>query len=201
VRRVGEILDELDLKGKNDELVKELVSLATKHGILTPYTSFLADETANVRDLAANVTRTEGRLRALDNVSGAGGVMQREMKGMYQGAARAPAAQPALERFAAGPAPGADSSGVHFADEAKKEAQAAQQSVRNIGNRTFFRRDGQWVDSRVTREQQSQAKRVKQFSSEYFELARHYGRTMSQYMVFDDPVLITLDDKAYLIEP
>ena len=45
MRRVGEIIDEIDLKGKNDELVKELVDLSTKHGILTPYTSFLADET------------------------------------------------------------------------------------------------------------------------------------------------------------
>lgn len=44
VRRVGEIIDELDLKGKNDELIQELVSLSTKHGILTPYTSFLADD-------------------------------------------------------------------------------------------------------------------------------------------------------------
>ena len=47
MRRVGEILDEIDLKGKNDELVKELVMLSTKHGIITPYTSFLADETGN----------------------------------------------------------------------------------------------------------------------------------------------------------
>ena len=54
VRRVGEILDELDLQGKNDELVKELVELATRHGILTPYTSFMADENANVHDLAGN---------------------------------------------------------------------------------------------------------------------------------------------------
>lgn len=44
VRRIGEIIDELDLKGKNEELVQELVSLSTKHGILTPYTSFLADD-------------------------------------------------------------------------------------------------------------------------------------------------------------
>src|SRR5690606_13784507 len=46
VRRVGEIIDELDLKGQNEELVKELVELATRHGILTPYTAFLADENA-----------------------------------------------------------------------------------------------------------------------------------------------------------
>ena len=60
VRRVGEIIDELDLKGKNDELVKELVALATKHGILTPYTSFMADENTNIHDLAGNASRARG---------------------------------------------------------------------------------------------------------------------------------------------
>ena len=63
---MGEILDELDLKGKNDELVKELVELATRHGILTPYTSFMADENVNIHDLAGNETRADGRLGALD---------------------------------------------------------------------------------------------------------------------------------------
>src|SRR5256885_13552589 len=52
MRRIGQIIDEIDLNGKNDELVKELVGLSTKHGILTPYTSFLADETSTVRELA-----------------------------------------------------------------------------------------------------------------------------------------------------
>ncbi|RPI75518.1 MAG: VWA domain-containing protein, partial [Planctomycetaceae bacterium] len=43
-RRIGEIIDELDLRGQNQELISELVQLSTKHGILTPYTSFLAEE-------------------------------------------------------------------------------------------------------------------------------------------------------------
>ena len=60
VRRVGEIIDEIDLHGKNQELVNELVALATRHGILTPYTSFLADENANIRDVAAS-TAPDGR--------------------------------------------------------------------------------------------------------------------------------------------
>ena len=51
MRRIGDIIDELDLKGKNDELIKELVELSTKHGILTPYTSFLADENTDFRRL------------------------------------------------------------------------------------------------------------------------------------------------------
>ena len=54
MRRVGEIIDEFDLKGQNDELVKELVELSTRHGILTPYTSFLADETTDRFNVAAS---------------------------------------------------------------------------------------------------------------------------------------------------
>jgi len=42
---------------------------------------------------------------------------------------------------------------------------------------------------------------VKQFSIEYFAMAKHYGRTMSQYFAFDEPVLVNLDGQAYLIEP
>ena len=114
--------------------------------------------------------------------SGAGGFVQREMKGQYQRADRAqalPAASaPAMERFAAGgrgangAAGGAPGGGIHFADEAVKEAKKAEETVKQIGNRTFFRRDGQWVDSQVTKEQEAKARRVKQFSDEYFELAR-----------------------------
>lgn len=83
MRRVGEIIDELDLNGKNQELVNELVALATKHGILTPYTSFLADETSSVRELA-NVDRMRGMamdsLGRLSEAEGRSGVAQRSGK-------------------------------------------------------------------------------------------------------------------------
>ena len=81
MRRVGEILDELDLKGQNSELVKELVDLATRHGILTPYTSFMADETSNLHDFAGNAGRAEMRLRELGQSDGRADSSQREMKG------------------------------------------------------------------------------------------------------------------------
>ena len=44
VRRVGDLIDQIDLHGQNRELTDELVALSGKYGILTPYTSFLADE-------------------------------------------------------------------------------------------------------------------------------------------------------------
>ena len=86
VRRVGEILDQMDLNGKNDELVKELVELATRHGILTPYTSFMADETTNIHDVASNFDRANRRLESLAQTGGAAGTAQRAMKGDFQNA-------------------------------------------------------------------------------------------------------------------
>ena len=214
VRRVGEILDELDLKGKNKELIEELVKLSTRHGILTPYTSFLADENTNLRDVTSHVLRADGRLGALDEVTGRSGVMQRRLKSSYQYAARAPAAAaPAAEmnadafgglgergrgEFAPGRAGGAMGG---LAEEAEKEAKTAGETVRTLGNRTFYLRKGQWVDSTVTKDQENDALRIKQFSDEYFDLARTHGRKMSQYMVFDEPVLLNLAGRAYLIEP
>jgi Ca-activated chloride channel family protein len=90
VRRIGEILDEIDLKGKNDEQIKELVSLSTRHGVLTPYTSFLADENTRL-DLAQNVTLTRDRLEALSVVGGQRGVALRMNKNFYDRATAADA--------------------------------------------------------------------------------------------------------------
>lgn len=209
IRRVGEILDQLDLKGKNDELVKELVELATRHGILTPYTSFLADENTKIGDVAANAVRAGGRLEALGTDSGYGGVAQRSFKGQFQRAAQAPAAAPMAEgafdaargiRAAAKPSPGGGGLALE-ADRAEGELHQAAETIRNVGNRAFYRRQGQWVDSTLNDKQQQNVQRVKQFSKEYFELARRNGRTMSQYLVFDEPVMVNLEGQAYLIEP
>jgi Ca-activated chloride channel family protein len=216
VRRVGEILEELDFKGKNDELVKELVKLSTRHGILTPYTSFMADENTNVRDLATNARRAGERLSVLNLAEGRSGFAQRAMKGSFQRADRAPAmngaiaGEPAAEAadafFGGAAASGAlrgraGRPGPGVAEQAMREALIVGKNVRNIGNRTFYQRRGQWVDSLVTKEQETNATQIKQFSDEYFALARTHGKMMARYMVFDEPVLLNLADRAYLIEP
>ena len=103
MRRIGEIIDEMDLKGKNDELLKELVGLSTKHGILTPYTSFLADENAPMRQLADARLHFDMARRLSDNLSvaeGIAGVSQRADKGVLQNAEQA--AQAAAPAFAGG---------------------------------------------------------------------------------------------------
>ena len=53
-RRIGEIIDDIDLHGRNRELVDELVALSKKYGILTPYTSFLTEDRMTLTDMSAN---------------------------------------------------------------------------------------------------------------------------------------------------
>ena len=200
MRRVGDILDQIDLQGQKDELVKELVALATQHGILTPYTSFMADEGTNIHDLAGNAARAGKRLGALADTEGRSGVAQRKMKGNMSGADRFVRRIESSSYAARGIASGAALAPAE-AKSIVKEMELSGKNMQQIGNRNFFRRDGRWVDSQVTKEQAAKAQRIKQFSDEYFRLAEKHGRRLSQYLVFDEPVLLDIDGETYLIEP
>jgi Ca-activated chloride channel family protein len=226
MRRIGEIIDELDLKGKNDELVQELVSLSTKHGILTPYTSFLADENAAVRDLAENVGRARTSLELLGQAEGQVGFTQRAEKLRFQTANQPQSATTPLSDSRSGEknplfggfdAGGAGVAGVP-ADAAVPAALSARgaavyrdaqdrlqvaERIKNVGSKSFYFRakDQQWVDSTVTEEMERSAVRVTQFSDDYFKLAEQHGKAISQYLALDEPVLVSLAGQAYLIEP
>src|SRR6202022_2331979 len=80
MRRVGFIIDQIDLHGRSKELIDELVALSTRYGILTPYTSFLADESVRLHARAENVDRARSELEGLATLGGARGVGQREAK-------------------------------------------------------------------------------------------------------------------------
>ncbi len=80
VRRLGDLIDQIDMHGQNRELIDELVSLSTKYGILTPYTSFLADERVTLHATLANAATATEALVDLQEVTGRSGVAQREFK-------------------------------------------------------------------------------------------------------------------------
>lgn len=80
VRRVGFLIDQIDLHGKSRELTEELVALSTRYGILTPYTAFLADERVRLDDRLSNNERAGRNLEQLGMVEGAAAVAQRANK-------------------------------------------------------------------------------------------------------------------------
>ncbi|MGE0757782.1 MAG: VIT domain-containing protein [Pirellulaceae bacterium] len=211
MRRVGEIIDEIDLQGKNQELIDELISLAKKHGILTPYTSFLADEDARLHDVAEFRQQAGVALDSLQISEGLGGFVQRDMKAQLQQstqpAAPAYSLDPASPGMAAGGMAGGRLGGstpLSIAPGAptyrrvEDDVPVAVTSVRQIGDKTFYRRDQRWVDSTVTAAQEKAARRVERFSDEYFELISTHGRALTQYLPTGEEILLVLGDQAYV---
>jgi Ca-activated chloride channel family protein len=245
MRRIGDILEQIDLSGSNRELTDELVDLSKKYGILTPYTSFLADETVNLSAVPALRREAERNFRQLDETIGAAAVGQRAAKGSYQQADRAdsfgiPAGSMDAAAVAASPAlpqlgtlaesrksgqPMASGMGGAMAGRPSygfsagmmggygpgqavlaKDVQGrdvAVGSVRTVAGRTFYRRNGVWVESTLKPEDESKARRVEQFSNDYFNLAGKQKRADdNQLLAFTEPVIVRLaDGQVYRIEP
>ena len=248
MRRVTEILDEIDANGTNDELVKELIDLATRHGIVTPYTSFLADETSETGVTAQNVARSESRLRGMSVAGGSFGVEQRRMRQNMRSqqnlafdsdsfadrdVAKAMAAAPELAasaprataQSASGMGARMSKSGsaglgsrndsehalgllpspavVPDSDISRSEDEITQAAttIRRVGDRTFYLRQGIWIDGTLSESQQSEQKPIviKQFTPEMFEFIRNHS-AISQYLVFDETVLLNVDGTVYRIE-
>lgn len=208
-RRIGEIIDELDLKGHNQELVNEMVQLSIRHGIITPYTSFLAEESVSLAATAQNSDRGAGFVRReLAKTDGKDGAEQRAYKGRLRAAAAAPAG--AGGAFGGGSGESMDRLVAKKMNKAKGQSVVTQNaagdvevldSVRNVGQKTFFYKEQRWQDSTVTAEQVKNAKRVTQFSREYFDLAASHGGTLAKYLAFDEPVLVNLGTTTYQIDP
>jgi Ca-activated chloride channel family protein len=185
-RRIGFIIDQLDLNGRNQELINELVALSTKHGILTPYTSFLADETTDLRDVSANRVRAEEETKDLAQTSGGYANAQRAAKQQYMNATTASA-----------PAPMASGRGAADIAEAKK----IEEKIQQVGNKTFFLKNDTYIESDIKPEEEAQAIVIKQLSTEYFDLARNQSAEQNQYMNMQKKVLVRLNNRVYRIDP
>lgn len=83
-RRIGEIIDDIDLHGENQELVDELILLSKRHGILTPYTAYLAEEQTDLNDVRGSRQLSLQQLRKLDQEVGESAFMQRSLKSQFR---------------------------------------------------------------------------------------------------------------------
>lgn len=229
VRRIGEIIDELDLHGQNRELTEELVGLSTKHGILTPYTSFLADETArpSLAAIRDNAGRAGDEVRELlseaRNEAGLGGVAQRSSKQAFKNAMQAPtrtAPSGTLEFYSrsrggvAGgglPASGAADAlsvlGSNAILDPKTDRYIVKESVRTSGNQALYKK-GKIVVTPETAELDVQKDAdkitvIERYTDAYFALAK--DNTVEENQVLadqadDEELLVQLRGKSYLIK-
>jgi Ca-activated chloride channel family protein len=223
MRRVGEIIDELDLKGKNDELIQELVALSTKHGILTPYTSFLADDQPQLPMAAApmpggpvQLRRAAEAVERLRETEGRAAFAQRAEKRRLQGSYQAPMesgfyggadALGAMGGRGGGPAaqPAAPP-GLTFRD-IDSDREVAAESVQIVSGQTLYKRGRQWFAANAqdvdVKRDAAKIKTIQRFSSEYFQLIA--ANTASENTVLSrqqpgDELIIKLRGQVYRIQ-
>ena len=203
MRRVGEIIDELDLHGKNEELIKELVALSTKHGILTPYTSFLADDSGAVRELAdahgglgGGVAKAGEALDQLDVARGRAGFLQRANKKAFQEATRIIANAPVASLSA-------NEDGAKIYD-LESDEEIFVSGVRNVGNASVYRRGNYWFHTNCTdldpEKDKDKFRVVRRYSDEYFKLARANTKEDNEILARQrdgEQLLIRLQGEAY----
>lgn len=215
-RRIGQIIDQLDLEGRNQELIAELVSLSTKHGIITPYTSFLADDQAQPQQLVNRRRQLDFAFRSLESLQqagGRGGFGQRQSKKGYQEAARVPAADSyrLAEQLST-----AESKAVSRANLAVAGAvvvPALDGTVRvtdavvHAGKETIYRRGKLLVVSSASdvdiEKDKDKIIEIERFSDEYFTLIAKNKKSENTVMarqMDDEQLLVRLRGKVYLIK-
>ncbi len=183
-RRVGELIDLIDLEGKKSELMDELVLLAKKHGIITPYTSFLADDSVQLNaSLDLHRQTISESLSELSIVAGESAVNQRFAKQDLAKSINAPMSAP--------------SGNVQYYDY-KTNQQVTMESVRQLTDRTYFRKDGKWIDANLKDEQVASAKKIVAYSDDYFELAST-SETVRKALSTGEAILIEVDEIVYEI--
>jgi Ca-activated chloride channel family protein len=180
-RKIGYLLQQIRLHGEEGELVDEVVELSIRYGIITPYTSFLVEET----EMAL---REEGRAQIVDEVevekevvvSGEAAV-ERSVQEQSLSQAAAPAAAPTMAPLAGG--------GV--TDEYGYEISP----VRYVGDKTFVLHNDVWTDTTFDPDRMTPVA-VSFGSDDYFALVAarpEWGR----YLALGDHVIVVLEETAY----
>ena len=206
IRRVGFLLDEIQLHGKSKEVIDELVRLSMKYGIMTPYTSFLADETTPLAKPRVMHRRAARHAKELANgyTGGGGQVAAKNRQSLNQAMRPAPATAPPG-------GPGKDGGSTMWGHDSVKAYEGKKKQVvrgvRNVGDQAVYRRGRVWIAANAAKldleKDKDKIERIKQFSEEYFRLVR--ANTVAENQILSsqaegEQLLISLRGQAYMIE-
>ncbi len=222
-RRAASIIEEIDLEGQKEPLLKELMELAKKYGILTEYTAFLAEEPSLNPSSPESQRRLLSGLDRLKDEVGKNAFEQRSVNKLSKSAenlAQSEQVQDLSLRYRAaadmggmgGASPrGALASGsnvpialgssVALSEPTSdyKQQQAGFRPVQRVGDRAFFFQNGQWVDSKLSERIPKDPKKVERFSEEYFALVEKHRDVLQTLLELEEPILVELDGIPYLL--
>ncbi len=211
MRRIGFLMDQITLHGENDELVDELIALSRDYGIMTPYTSFLAEEDTNLADKfelrkASERNNMAGRMR---RKFGWDAQQNARLRSHLSVAVNAPAssAPPAVGGMRGeGTSAGAFLYGAAGKDAYEADRAEALVTVRQVNNITLYRRGRQWSTPDLADAEldviNKEVTTITQFDETYFKLAARNTRDENLVFATQQPgeeLLIRLRGRLYRI--
>lgn len=169
-RKIGYLLAQIRLHGENKEAVDEIVALAIRYGIVTPYTSFLIQENADVltqegRTTAGSAVQQNAPSPTSAPAYGAGAVQQSKTNKELQDANAAPASSDGKVKYA--------------------------------GDKAFILRNGVWTDTTFVPEKMTTTKIVFG-TTQYFELLKQHPE-WGKYIAVGEKVIFVVNEVAYEI--
>ncbi|MCS7187651.1 MAG: VWA domain-containing protein, partial [Armatimonadota bacterium] len=206
-RKIGYLLDEIATKGRNPELIDEIIRLSKEFGVLTEFTAFLVTEPT--MPLAFLRERVETELRAADEAKvGAWAVAQAINRQVLQRATanydlamgqQAPMrrmdgmtfpAMGSLGGFGAH-VPGAGTAGQVIVGRTGEPQAVAGMQV--VADRTFAQKGKQWIDLRFD-PQKHQVIKIQQFSKAVLQLVQ-IRPDLAKFVSLGEEVVIVADEK------
>ncbi|MEE9391071.1 MAG: VIT and VWA domain-containing protein [Planctomycetota bacterium] len=229
-RKVGYLWDQIRINGKQGELRDEIVRLGKKYGIVTPFTSYLVLEDSDRQQLRRTDSASRlfdqrnrsARWGRLGGVSGSDGKAKDSPNGSpapgSAGGFTSGGAVPAARAKApVNLVTGTKKDGVldSLVRKSLREGGPAEQSeeerdqakrvrIKRFAARSFEMRQGTWVDvaldKKSDKEREKLLKKVKPFSTEYFELiAKH--KDLSKLLAAMPSLMIELGHQIIWVLP
>lgn len=183
-RKIGYLLSQIRLHGESRELVDEIVDLSVRYGIITPYTSFLVDETEDVLSEEGRDRVAEQKYQAMATATpapayGAGAVDKSEAEAGLRGAEAVPMAPAAIP-------PGEGRGGGEV---------PVREVVKYVGDKTFVLQEDVWIDTAYDVDKMTTT-RISFGSDNYFELLAARPE-WGKYFALGTHVIVVLEGTAY----
>lgn len=218
-RKVAWLLEQIRLHGRSKELVDEVVRLGKEYGIVTPFTSHLVVEEgmrlARARGLRVGGSgdafflgsHAEGVRRDLARAGGAPPLPDEELRRIARKSGEVAdrgrrrfeelddveAGKKAVERSVQLLA--ATRTAAPMAPESGVIGRTGRVLCRRLADKTFYLAGGVWVDRTYRAEMRDRVRRLRAFSTEYFEWLREHPEA-GRYLAFSPRILVVLGDEV-----
>ena len=199
-RKVGYLLDQIRLHGEDRELKEEVIELAKKFGIVTPYTSYLVTE-----DEEIDVHRRQGRRMPFQGLpaptESAGQARSAPRKAadeMYRagkGKEEAPALAPGFTENKAGEVAVGISKDVDKLKWQTVTSESVSREIRYLGTKTFYFINQVWIDSEYV--EGGKTVKIVYGSDAYFKLLDAKPE-IGKYLSLGEKVIVRWNDQLCL---